>query len=79
MLNMAITLYSSNNEFINYPQRGVLETVEIGTDGSVIQGAFRQLKSDGSLTCLVSVIHPIFTAGLGIPSQIGELHRHGES
>lgn len=41
-----VTLEASDNEYLSYPCKGWLELFELGTDGSIIVGVFRQLKDD---------------------------------
>jgi len=37
-----VTLVSSDNEYLKHPCRGWLELFEIGANGSIIKGVFRQ-------------------------------------
>ena len=48
-----VTLEASDNEYLSYPCRGWLELFEIGADGSIIVGVFRQLKDTGDVCCNV--------------------------
>ena len=43
-----VTLEASDNEYLSYPCRGWLELFEIGADGSIIIGVFRQLKHNST-------------------------------
>lgn len=60
-----VTLTSSDNKYLTYPCRGWLELFELGNDGSVIIGVFRQLKSEENHLAIggapVEVRNPMFT------------------
>lgn len=56
-----VTLTDSENSFLSYPCRGWLELFEIGTNGSIINGVFRQMKEDGTCNGAVRVRNVIFT------------------
>ena len=49
-----VTLTESDNTYLKYPCRGWLELFEIGTDGSIIIGVFRQLKEGEGVACNAS-------------------------
>lgn len=46
-LNKTVTLVSSDNPYLKYPVKGVIETAEIGVDGKPIWATFRRDKEDG--------------------------------
>lgn len=59
-----VTLVTSDNEYLKYPCRGWLELFELGTNGSVIVGVFRGLKTEeghmGTSEAPVEVRNPMF-------------------
>jgi hypothetical protein len=64
-----VTLHSSDNAYLKYPCRGWLELFELGANGGVIIGVFRQIMTDTETTplkmaknhCPVEVKDPKFT------------------
>lgn len=60
-LNKEVTLTGSSNNRLAYPVAGVIEDAEIAVDGSMLWGAFRIRRPDGSLSCPV-VVRNIATA-----------------
>jgi hypothetical protein len=44
-----VNLTSSDNDYIKYPCKGVLDIIEQGMDLSIIVAVFHQMKDDGSL------------------------------
>jgi hypothetical protein len=57
-----VTLEASDNEYLSYPCRGWLELFEIGADGSIIIGVFRQLKDASDVSC-----------GVGAPVEVRKI------
>lgn len=60
MVELFVTLKSSDNDLIKYPCRGWIELFEISIDGSLIKSVFRILKSDGSSSAPVVIDNPVF-------------------
>jgi hypothetical protein len=56
-----VTLTDSENTFLSYPCRGWLELFEIGSNGSIINGVFRQMKEDGTSSGAVHVRNVMFS------------------
>lgn len=50
-----VTLTKSDNTFLAYPCQGWLELFETGTNGSLMVGVFRRLRTDGSHDAPVTV------------------------
>ena len=58
---LLVTLLRSNNEYLKYPCRGLLELFEIGTHGGILSGVFRCEKPSGGFGAPVEVREPIFS------------------
>ena len=66
MKELFVTLKMSRNCGLQYPLKGWLELFEIGTDGSIIKGVFRNLNDDGTAGAPVVTDKPLFEY---IPSE----------
>lgn len=73
MNQLQVTLLSSDNTYLTYPCKGMLELFEIGMSGTIITGIFRGFKDEEKghnwfdkskgLNCPVVVKNPTFTYG----------------
>ena len=62
-VRLLVTLENSDNGYLAYPVKGLLEFFEIGCNGHLSVGVFRRLKENGEYSCPCVVKNCIFSYG----------------
>lgn len=58
--SLPVVLLDGDNEYLEYPAKGIIRICEQHTDLSAPSTVFHQLDRDGSLGPPVTVRHPVF-------------------
>lgn len=62
--SLPVTLESSDNGYLTYPVKGVIQAIEQGMNLTLVHAVFQVLNDDGTLSAKVVVKNPVFTYGV---------------
>lgn len=59
-MKIKVELYSSHNNYIDYPANGLIDVLEVGVNGEVISAVFIEISDIGKKSPPVLIKNPTF-------------------